>query len=59
MLIEALLGRGMGAGTRLNAVRPSGLVGLGYGVGFNLNGGMCNVTANSPNSVGDEGKVVI
>ena len=40
MLIEALLGRGMGAGTRLNAVQPSGLVGLGYGVRFNLNGGM-------------------
>ena len=25
---------------RLNVVQPSGLVGLGYGVGFNLNGGM-------------------
>ena len=47
------------AETRLNAVQPSGLVGLGYGVGFNLNGGMWYVTANSPNSVGDEGKVVI
>jgi hypothetical protein len=29
-----------GTVTRLNAVQPSGLVGVGYGVGFNLNGGL-------------------
>lgn len=47
MLIEALLGRGMGAGTRLNAVRPSGLVRLGYGVEFDWEGGMWHVTASA------------
>jgi hypothetical protein len=31
---------GSGEETRLNAVQPSGLEVLGYGVGFNLNGGM-------------------
>lgn len=30
----------MGVRMRLNAVQPSGLVGLGDGVEFNLNGGM-------------------
>jgi hypothetical protein len=40
MLIEALLGRGMGVRMRLNAVQPLELVGLGDGVEFNLNGGM-------------------
>ena len=38
----------MGAETSLSAVQPSGLVGLGYGVGFNLNGGMWDSLSPAP-----------
>lgn len=37
----------MGLRMRLNVVQHSGLVGLGYGVGFNLNGGLWDVTSGS------------
>ena len=53
------MGREWGAVTRLSAVQPSGLVGLGYGVGFNLNGGLWDSLSAVSNRVGDEGKVVI
>ena len=42
----------------MNAVQPSGLVGLADGIEFNLNGGLWYVTSGS-NSGGDEGNVVI
>lgn len=50
---------GSGEETRLNAVQPSGLVGLGDGVEFNLNGGMWDSLSHAQKNEGDEGKVVI
>ena len=50
MLIEVLLGWGTGNRERGtgNGVQPSGLEGLGYGVGFNLNGRMWDSLSPAP-----------